>query len=330
MLGKTRSGRLIFLRSAVLVDRSHFSWASWCIGVTFAALIFYWIYAQNEPNGPSGGSWQGMLYGVAGTGCMVYAGLLAWRKTVPKSQLGTAKAWLRGHIWIGLLSVPLILCHCGFRWGGLLEKSLMVTFALVILSGIYGLIAQQLLPRLMTSTSPAQAIAAQLNVACERLRRDTEIAVQAACTSEFLEPLNSRSKKRKLAEVATTGSAAHSSEESTVKEEEPEQTSFSPRLELATFYWDQLDSFLRSDAKDSHELANPTLAKARFGRLRDSVTADLLELVDDMQAACDERRQLLFQAKIHWWLHGWLNIHIPLSVTLLVLGLCHIITAIYY
>lgn len=314
----------------MLVDRSHFSWASWCIGATFVALILYWIYAQTEPNGPSGGSWQGMLYGVAGTGCMVYAGLLAWRKTIPKTQLGTAKAWLRGHIWIGLLSVPLILCHCGFRWGGLLEKCLMVTFALVILSGIYGLIAQQLLPRLMTSTSPAQAIAAQLNVACERLRRSTEIAVQAECASEFLEPLSSKSKKRKLTEVATTVSTTHSLQDGVVPQEEPEQAAFSPKLELATFYWDQLDTFLRSDANDSHDLANPTLAKARFGRLRDSVTADLLKVVDNMQAACDERRQLLFQAKIHWWLHGWLNIHIPLSVTLLVLGLYHIITAIYY
>ena len=315
----------------MIVDRSHFSWASWCIGVTFGALVLYWAYAQTEPNGPSGGSWQGMLYGVAGTGCMVYAGLLAWRKTVPKWQVGTAKIWLRGHIWIGLLSVPLILGHCGFRWGGLLEKSLMVTFGLVILSGIYGLAVQQLLPRLMTSTSPAQAIAAQLDVACDRLRRSTEIAVQQACGTTFLEPLSTKSKNPDLAGNAAAGAAMNSSQGGIASQKQLDHPTFSPTLEVAKFYWEQLDTFLRSDANVSHDLANPTLAAARFARLEESVTGDELpRVIKEMQAACDERRQLLSQASVHWWLHGWLNIHVPLSVTLLVLGLCHIITAIYY
>ena len=313
----------------MIVDRSHVPWALTTGSLTVLALVLYWIYAQAEPNGPSGGSWQGMLFGVAGTGCMVYAGLLAWRKRIPKWQLGTAKTWLRSHIWISLLSVPLILCHSRFRWGGALELCLMMTFAAVILSGIYGLAIQQILPRVMASNIPAQAITPQLDVACERLRRSIEIAIQKVCESAFLEPLSARSPRSKVAELAVASSEINSSK-SDVQVKRPQNAAFSPKLELSTFYWDQLNSFLSSEANRSHDLANPTLATARFAKLRDSVTEELRPVIDEMQSACDERRQLLFQTRVHEWLHGWLHLHVPLCLTLLVLGLLHIITAIYY
>ena len=313
----------------MIVDRSHVKWALTTAGLTLLAFMLYWIYARSEPNGPSGGSWQGMLFGLAGTGCMVYAGLLAWRKKIPKWQIGSAKTWLRGHIWISLLSVPLILCHSGFRWGGPLEFGLMLTFAVVILSGIYGLAIQQILPRVMTSNVPAQAIAPQLDVACERLRRSTELAVQKACESNFLEPLSDRSRRPEATESAVASTEINSSMGG-VQVKRPPHTAFSPKLELSTFYWDQLNSFLSSDANRSHDLANPTLAAARFGRLRESVTEDLQPAIDEMESACDERRQLLFQSRLYGWLHGWLHLHVPFCLTLLVLGLLHIITAIYY
>ena len=313
----------------MIVDRSHVPWALTTTCLTLVAFILYWIYSQTEPNGASGGSWQGMLFGVAGTGCMVYAGLLAWRKKIPKWQVGTARTWLRGHIWISLLSVPLILCHSGFRMGGALESCLMVTFAAVIVSGIYGLAIQQILPRVMASNIPAQAIAPQLEVACERLRNSTELAVQKVCESAFLEPLSAVSRGQ-----GATGSADATPGIVTPKSDVPvsasPHSSFSPKLELSTFYWDQLDSFLSSEANRSHDLANPTLATARFARLRDSVTEELRPVIDEMESACDERRQLMFQSRIHGWLHGWLHLHVPLCLTLLVLGLLHIMTAIYY
>ena len=313
----------------MIVDRSHVTWALTTTCLTLVAFILYWIYVRTEPNGASGGSWQGMLFGVAGTGCMVYAGLLAWRKKIPKWQVGSAQTWLRGHIWISLLSVPLILCHGGFRLGGALESCLMLTFAAVILSGIYGLAVQQILPRVMASNIPAQAIAPQLEVACERLRRSTELAVQKVCESAFLEPFSSLSRSQGASELAVTTSGINPSKQGMpVKTSQHE--SFSPKLELSTFYWDQLNSFLSSDANRSHDLANPTLATARFARLRDSVTEDLRPVIDEMESACDERRQLLFQSRIHGWLHGWLHLHVPLCLTLLVLGLLHIMTAIYY
>ena len=288
----------------VILDRTHSYWALTTGLLAIVASGLFWAYVQfDAPTGPSGGSWQGMLFGVAGSLCMVYAGLLAGRKKVPKWRIGSAQTWTKGHLWIGLLSVPLILFHCGFRWSGPLEKLLMIIFAIVILSGIYGLALQQVLPRLLSSTAPAQAIAPQVNVACKKLRQSTELAIQKACGSKFLQPLSR---------------VAHDGE-------------YSPELEVASFYWNQASSFLDPDGSRMHPLANSTFASARFQRLKEGIVAEeLRSVVDELQLACDERRQLMAQSTIQNWLHGWLCIHVPISFMLLVLGLIHAVMSIYY
>ena len=288
----------------MILDRTHSYWALATGLISLASSFLYWIYVQSSPAGPSGGSWQGMLFGVTGTLCMIYAGLLAGRKKVPRWtwQFGSAQTWTKGHLWLGLLSVPLILFHCGFHWGGSLEQFLMLTFAIVILSGIYGLALQQVLPRMLSTAAPAQAIAPQIDVACKKLRQNTEIAIQKVCGTKFLEPLTT---------------ATHASE-------------YSAERELASFYWNQAASFLESKVDRLHPLANSTFATARFARLKEGVPEELRTVVDELQFACDERRQLMAQSRIQSWLHGWLCIHVPVSLTLLVLGLVHIIMSIYY
>ena len=51
-------------------------------------------------------------------------------------RIGMVKTWLRAHIWLGLLTVPLILLHSGFTWGGQLTTILAWLFIIVIASGI--------------------------------------------------------------------------------------------------------------------------------------------------------------------------------------------------
>lgn len=286
----------------MILDRTHSYWA---LSTTIAAIVataLYCIYAQTVPGGPTGGSWQGMLFGVTGTACMIYAGLLAGKKKVPKWRIGTAQTWTKGHIWIGLLSVPLILFHCRFRWAGTLEQFLMLTFAIVILSGLYGLALQQALPRLLSTASPAQAIAPQIDVACKKLLQTTEQNLQKVCGSKFLEPLSARE---------------HDHE-------------YSAERELAAFYWNQAAPFFDPNVDRRHPLVNATFATARFARLKDSVPEEIRGVVEELQLACDERRQLISQSTIQSWLHGWLCVHIPLSLTLLVLGLLHVVMSVYY
>lgn len=286
----------------MILDRTHYHWAVTTFLLMLVASILYWVAVSQSPSPPTGGSWQGMMFGVAGTACMIYAGLLAPRKTVPKWRVGRAQTWLKGHIWVGLLSVPLILFHCGFKWGGTLEQALLGTFAIVILSGLFGLALQHVLPRLLSNSAPAQAIAPQIDVACQKLRQATEITVQRACGPAFMDYLTAPS----------------------------QSAGFSAERELSAFYWEQLAGFLDPGDHRKHSLANPTLAAARFSRLKDSVPEQMRDVVDELHMACNERRQLLAQTRIQGWLHGWLCIHVPVSVTLLILGLLHAVMSVYY
>lgn len=290
------------VEAVVILDRKHRLWGLCTAAIALLAALHYWFFTWWMLNGTSGGSWQGMWYGFAGSACMIYAGLLSGRKAVPKWRVGSSQTWLRGHLWMGLLSVPLILLHCGFRWGGLLEQILLVVFFAVICSGIYGLALQQFLPRMMSQAVPAQAIAPQIGMACQKLRDSLEQKLQKVCGPAFLDALQSSR----------------------------ERQNYSPELELARFYWDVARNYLSPDATAGHELANPTLATARFERLRESLPEQFWNTVEQLRRGCDERRQLLSQSGLHLWLHGWLLLHVPLSVILLVLGLLHAVLAVYY
>ncbi|MBW3540369.1 MAG: zinc-ribbon domain-containing protein [Planctomycetes bacterium] len=163
----------------MLIDRTHRRWLFVSAIVFAAATAAYVWYANTIPNGPRGGTVMGLVFGILGTLMMTFAGLLAGRKQFPIAEipipfrkkglrLGSAQFWLRGHIWLGLLSVPMILYHSGFAWGGLVENLLWITFGFVIVSGIYGLIVQQVFPRFLTSRVPLETFVQQIPYVSKR------------------------------------------------------------------------------------------------------------------------------------------------------------------
>jgi len=276
------------------------------LNVLLAASACYVIYARAEENGPTGGSWQGLSFGIVGSLLMVLAGLLAARKEVPRWRVGSAQAWLRAHIWLGLLSVPFILFHAGFRWGGGLEQALLLVFALVIGSGLVGLVFQHYLPRVLKTSTPKEAMFEQIPAVCQALRRTADERIVAICGSLF-EP----------APVVAQG--ALSAEQSATEKQV-----------LRQFYVTTVRPFLAVDANGASPLANSSRAAAVFAQVRQTLPAPLHVVLLELDAICDERRQLALQSRLHRWLHWWLFLHVPLSLSLLVLGLAHAVTALYY
>src|ERR1700676_2207753 len=106
----------------------------------------YVAYAVNAPSGPSGGSAPGLAFGVIGFGFMIFAALLGARKRVPTWRIGRAQAWMRGHLWLGLLSLPVILFHGGFHFGGTLTRLLMWLLIIPGGRGIFGGALQHFVP----------------------------------------------------------------------------------------------------------------------------------------------------------------------------------------
>jgi hypothetical protein len=100
---------------------------------------------------------------------------------------------------------------------------------------------------------------------------------------------------------------------------------------LRDFYEQDVRPFLAPVVAPGNALLNPVQVEARFSKLRRLPGMEEIEgEIEKLAQFCEERRLLLEQERIHFWLHSWLLIHVPLSVALLVLGVLHIVTALYY
>ena len=112
---------------------------------------------------------------------MLYAGLLGARKQVPTWRIGRAQTWMRGHLWLGLLSLLLILFHGGFAFRGPLTLVLMLLFFIVIGSGILGAAIQHYVPSLMTSRVPLETIYEEIPHVRAQLREEADQLAAAIC-----------------------------------------------------------------------------------------------------------------------------------------------------
>ena len=121
----------------MLIDRTHKPWAIASAVNLGAAIVVYIPYAMGS-RPPSGGSALGLIYGTIGFGFMAFVTLLALRKKFPIWRIGRTKTWMRGHLWLGALCLPLILLHAGFLWGHGLTSLMMWLFVVVYASGFFG------------------------------------------------------------------------------------------------------------------------------------------------------------------------------------------------
>src|SRR6516165_1482362 len=151
------------------------------------ALGFYFLLVRTSMNEVTGGSTVGLWYGIGGALLMVYAGLLAAHRKLLRWPLVPARSWwLKGHIWLGLLSAVLILCHSGFRWGGALERLLWVAFVLTLLTGIFGLWLQQFLPRVLADRVPQETPYEQIPHVARVLVQKADALIDSLCADALL------------------------------------------------------------------------------------------------------------------------------------------------
>jgi hypothetical protein len=292
----------------LLIDSSHRRWIISTLVTGAIAVGTYLGAARVTRGGLTGGSVVGLWYGVVGTALMIYAGLLAAHRKLPRwTWLGARKTWLKGHIWMGLLSAVFLACHSGFRWGGPLEVVLWLFVIGVLVTGIFGLLLQQILPRLLTVRVPSEAPYEQIPHLCQVMRRNADALVDSVCGPHNPEAPN----------VETTQAVLKLMEDS--------------RAQLRTFYEHDVRPFLSEPPPRRSPMSNPLQAEARFNKIGQlSGLADVKEQIEKLATLCDERRQLAEQERIHFLLHAWLAVHVPLSAGLLVLTVAHVVSALYH
>jgi hypothetical protein len=294
----------------VRIDNTHKKWLIASVVILAAATVIYIPYAASSPAGPSGASGLGLAFGIAGFACMIFAGLLGARKRVPVWRIGRAQAWMRGHLWLGFLSLPLILFHGGFRFGGPLTSILMILLILVVASGVFGAVLQHYMPSVITTEVPLETIFEQIDRVRNQLLAEADEFIAGA--SALGNPL------------ATAGARA------AVATEELTAISEADVAPLHSFYSRQMRPFLEKPDARGQALADAAKARTIFDGLRTLLPPALHGIVEDLQEICEEERQLRKQARLHHWLHGWLMLHIPLSLALLLLGAAHAYVALRY
>jgi hypothetical protein len=283
------------------IDKTHRHWIIAALVISVAAGLGYISYVIWSPEGARGGSAAGLTFGIAGYGLMLYAGFLGLRKRVRSWKIGRAQTWMRGHLWLGLATVPLILFHAGFAWRGPLTLTLMILFAIVIASGIFGAILQHYLPTVITVDVPMETIYEEIPHVRKQLLGEADTLIDSVCGS---------------AEAVMVGAGG-----STVQNE---------RARFREVYNRNLRPFLERPDGEDLELGNATGAAQFFDSLRRTTPGSFHPAIQDLENIFKEQRQFRRQMRLYRLLHTWLLIHVPVSVVLLVLATIHAAVALRF
>jgi len=322
----------------MIVNRDQVRWIFATTAIAAGSLFGYLVYTMISANGPRGGSWPGLAFGFAGTGIIVFECLLSLRKRYPASPIGRLSTWLRAHVWLGSLSFILILLHAGFRFGGGLSALIMWLFLIITLSGVFGLAMQNWLPRVMLERLGKETVYDQIPHVVAQLRLEADERVefvtadlgideeaeefqQAGGVKQYFDPAQKGSAREKVMAVVAQRKAQAQIE-----------TDEDAIRVLKAHYLQEIRPFLHAvPAASARKLfATREVLAAYFEFLRKALPVATHPVVHDLQDICEERRQLILQRRLHHWLHGWLYLHVPLSMAFLILTLVHAVVSLRY
>jgi hypothetical protein len=296
------------------IDSTHRRWGLAWLAILAAAVAMYLSHSRGGAGPPGGGSVPGLIFGCAGYAFMIYAALLGLRKKFPLLRAGRASTWMRGHLWLGGLSFPLLLLHSGFAANGALTYWLMVLLIAVIVTGVLGALVQHFLPTIMTKLVPLETIYEEIPKIREQLRAEADKLVSPVLGS------------------AGSGVTAF------VWGARPAKMESVAAIELAPDVWERFREvysetiypFLQDPDRVTNECSEKDRSAAFFAGLRIVCPGTVHQIIADLENICEEERQLKRQKVMYRWLHGWLLVHVPLSLALILLGGIHAVVALWY
>lgn len=290
------------------IDRTHQPWLIASCLILGGSIAIYIAYAALAAK-IGGGTPVGLFFGTVGFGFMLFAAALGIRKRYPIWRIGRAQHWMRGHLWLGTLALPIIFLHAGFHFGGWLTTLLMILLIIVTVSGLAGAYLQHTLPTRMMREVAYETIYDQID------------RIQHGLVTEAEQRVSS------VAEEMAPGRGAGATVVLTYIGAVPEINT-----ELAEFqaaYESEIRPYLTGEQKTS-PLRSRAYSGEFFRKLRELLPERARPTAVALEDICEEKRQLDRQRILHRVLHTWLFCHIPLSLALIVLGFVHAIGALRY
>ncbi len=307
------------------LDRSHTPWAIIIGTITLLCAALYfgahsptgripllriplpeWLLDASSPRNTVGAKPLGLTFGILAFLIFLFASALGVRKKRRLWRIGSVQFWLKAHVWLTILTIPLVLFHCGFRLGGTHTSILFWLYAIVMVSGFFGLAMQHFLPHIMMERLPREWVYEQI----PNVRAATFEAALA-----FTKQLDETIKAQPAA--AGGGTATITAADA------------SPKV-ILEFLRGDLMHFLADTRAKRTRLAERRTSDEVLKLLRVNVSDSYRPQIDEVKAWCDDHRMMAYQERLHHWLHGWLVIHVPISFVLLVWTVWHIFITFTY
>jgi hypothetical protein len=292
------------------IDATHRPWLWFSIALIAVSAAVYIPYARSTVT-PGGGTAVGLTFGVIAIGFMTFAALLGVRKRWRIIRIGSARVWLKAHLWLGMLALPMVLFHAAFHARGLLAFILMTLTVIVVVSGLYGAWLQHTLPSRMFREVPYETIYDQIDVIREQLAAEAKL--HALNVTQALAPARGAGATVTMTLVD-------------VPEYGEEVAAFD------AFYEAKVAPYLTADRRQvkSFTLYDRTRSAEEFDLYRRMFPPTGWPPISALEDVCEEKRQLDHQIRLHHWLHAWLLIHLPVSLALILLAFIHAVVALHY
>ncbi len=256
----------------------------------FAAVWATLKFSQDIALSPGGWVTMRWITGLAGLVSIVWVMLYPMRKQVYRRRAGALRYWMLSHIYLGVLAGILLLVHGGSSSGGLLTTVLMISFDLVIATGLFGAVCYIVVPRFMT-----------------RIEREPLL----------IEDLEARQKELRTALIQTADETTN-----------PELKELIQRKVRRRFLG--LAYLLRQYLKREDLQSMLAAARKEFRSSADKMTrTDDARLMDAVENAATLRRVDAL-CYLHYLLKLWVAPHVLFTSLMLVLMVIHIVQVVYF
>jgi Fe-S-cluster-containing dehydrogenase component/CRP-like cAMP-binding protein len=148
--------------------------------VILAGVLTAWGLATYGFDGPLNSSWLTMRWLTGLVGLFGIAAVMTYplRKQIYRRRAGALRYWMLVHVYVGVVAGVVLLFHSGTRTGGLLTTILYLSFDAVIISGLLGVVAYVVAPRIMTSIEGEPLLVEDLVGRRDELQSELDAIVQ--------------------------------------------------------------------------------------------------------------------------------------------------------
>lgn len=208
------------------------------------------------------------------------------RKKVPFLRMGKASFWLKMHICLGIFSGALFFVHMGWTWpSGIFRQIFAWCFLIVFVSGLVGWWMSRTFPKRLTL---------------------------AGYETPFERMADARNNLRQKAEALVL---------TTKENQTPSLASLKYADQLGTFFTKHCNFFAHLRASRSPQAAHAS----QFDEMDRYIGSDDRENFEKLRELVAEKHMLDYQHSLQLALRLWLFVHIPLSYSLLIFSILHII-----